>query len=557
LRQQNLEGTPKFKFAFAKDFFEKIKEIPQEKLPRWVGELYLELHRGTYTTQGLMKKYNRKLEHKLRDIEFLSVITQEKINKELDPIWKDTLLNQFHDILPGSSINWVYKDAHALSEQNLKKLSEIETKLIAKLAKESPDKHFFMVFNSLSWERNETIELPFEEGTYRIRTKDDIQIRETIEGNLPIKITVPSLGYASLVIEKTTETDYNPKLLITKNSLENSLIRVTFAQDGTISSIFDKEINREVIQDYANKFQLWEDKPNNWGAWDVNHFYRETTPEQAKLVKILNIEPTDLLIKRVQEFTIGNSTIKQIISLEANSKRINFKTTVDWQEEHKMLRVSAKPNIHTNEASFEIQYGTLKRANHQNTSWDQAKFEVCAHRFADLSEPNYGFAVLNDCKYGYYVQGNEIDLNLLRSPKDTDKEADLHIHEFTYSYLPHANQLINSDTFKEAHILNSPLFCYPVMTLPEKKSFSWAQLSNNDVKIEVVKYAEDSDNIVIRLYETKGKRANTKLKLNNNYSQLQEINLIERELNKQIIKDSYGEFTLEFTPFEIKTYKLC
>lgn len=528
-RQQNLEGAPKFKFSFAEDFFKKIAKIPEENLPHWAGELYLELHRGTYTTQGLMKKNNRKLELKLHDVEFLAALTDSYPKEKLDRIWKDTLLNQFHDILPGSSITWVYDDANELSKENLEKLDEIESGLLGQLQKVKKETDNFVIYNSQSWERKEIVNLP---------------------NGKEIVINVPSLGYA--VAEKMEILSAN--LNATDKYLENELVKYEFDENGQIISIWDKECDREVLAGKANEILMWEDKPNNWGAWDINHFYRETTPEQAKLVKLEVLASTPLSAKLKFNFMVGNSTIEQIVTLTRDSKLIRFDTEVDWKEEHKMLRVSAMPNIYAQDATFEIQYGTLKRPTHSNTSWDRAKFEVAAHRFADLSQPDYGFAVLNDCKYGYYVKGIVIDLNLLRAPKDTDPTADLHQHSFTYAYYPHIGDMQTADVLEQAHNLNSPLITVPVKDFPELPEQSYFGISGDNVKIEVVKPADDGNGTILRMYEYRGKSSKNTLSVNNGWSKLIETDMLEND--ELELSENASKFDLLFEPFEIRTFRI-
>lgn len=557
IRQQNLEGVPKFKFAFAQEFFDKIAQIPAEKLPTWVGELYLELHRGTYTTQALMKKHNRKLEQKLHDVEFLGVLAGELPKDKIDRIWKDTLLNQFHDILPGSSINWVYKDANKLSAENLKMLIEIESDLIAKFAgkiEENTEK--YIVFNSQPWDREEILRLPAKDGQYWIGDGEASGICYAKNGFVDYDINVPALGYTCIYFEASDMDipEQNYKFDASTSHLENDLVRVEIDEDGCITSIYDKKAERETLAGKANLLQMWQDESNNWGAWDVNHFYRETTPEQAKLISsdLELVSAYRAIIK--QEFSIGNSKIIQKISLKRDSRLIKIENEVDWQEEHKMLRVSADVQVQTNEASFEIQYGTLKRPTHENTSWDAAKFEVSAHRFADLSQPDYGFALLNECKYGHFVKGNTLDLNLLRSPKDTDKEADQHKHKFTFAYLPHEGSLSESDVLKEAHLLNSPLIIRPISELPTEKNKSFFQVQGDGVKIETVKPAEDGNGFILRLYETKGKSCSIRLDMWKEWKKIIETDMLENNEMEIELDKYFGE--LLFEPFGIRTFRV-
>ncbi|MBN2829479.1 MAG: alpha-mannosidase, partial [Candidatus Cloacimonetes bacterium] len=540
-RQQDLEGTPKFKFAFAEEFFEKIAAIPAEKLPVWVGELYLEYHRGTYTTQALMKKYNRMLELTLRDVEFLGAVLGGLPKDKMDQIWKDTLLNQFHDILPGSSIHWAYEDAHRMSEENLAKLSAIKDSILTKAFGKGDDT--LTLINTLSWDREELVHLERE--------------------NKMIPVKVPAMGTVTYdrkeFVESYPEGEVEPGGVFDFN-LENTQISVDFdPETGEIISIYDNEAHRETLKGRANTLLLWEDKPNNWDAWDINHFYLETKPEQAKFLGADTVMESEDMISVRFRFSIGVSSISQIISLKENSRQLNIKTTVDWKEAHKMLRVRAETAIHNGEALYEIQYGNIKRPTHDNTSWDAAKFETAAHRFADLSETDYGFAILNDCKYGHRIRDNVMELTLLRSPKMPDKEADMRVHEFTFAYLPHPGDFAHSEVLKRAHELNSPLIIHRGSTKHyEDRSYFRIEQNNAvgaiQVKIETVKPAEDGDGTIIRLYETCGRPVDVTLMCHDIWSKMIETNLLEQ--GDTVVAENTGCVDLGFTPYEIRTFRL-
>jgi len=557
LRQQNLEGTPKFKFSFAEDFFERISRIPENKLPVWAGELYLELHRGTYTTQALIKKYNRQLEQKLHDVEFLGVIAGKFPKRKIDRIWKDTLLNQFHDILPGSSINWVYKDANKLSRQNLEKLNVIRKDLlISKFGNSDSGSGKFIIVNTQSWQRREIVQISAADGKYWVGDGISSKIHTSDNGVMDYEVVIPALGYCSLLVEKA-DNEFPDDFTCLKGDisyLENDLIKVEIDECGAIISIFDNEEQREVLSGKANLLQLWEDEPNNWGAWDINHFYRETTPENAQRIsaELVRLSPLAAILK--QELKIGSSSVKQEISLRKDSKLIKIENIVDWKEVHKMLRVSAEVQIQNESASCEIQFGTLKRPTHSNTSWDAAKFEVAGQRFADISQPDYGFALLNNCKYGHYIKGNILDLALLRSPQDTDKEADIHEHTFTFAYYPHEGDLIDSDTLQQAHNLNSDLIIHETAELPEQLRYSYFQTSDNSVKIETVKPAEQGGGLILRLYETLGKSCKISLSAHQNWQKLYETNMLEED--ELELKDNSAAIELLFEPFEIRTFRI-
>ncbi len=560
-RLQNLEGVPKFKFAFAKDFFEKISEIPKDDLPKWKGELYLELHRGTYTTHALMKKYNRLLELKLRDIEFLGTFIKNYPKQIIERIWKDTLLNQFHDILPGSSIEWVYRDAHKLSENNLEKLSDMQNNFLNEIHKiDNKDElcGSYIAYNTLSWERQELVRFEIKDDSdYIVLDYNNEKITATInDKKLEFLIKVPPMGYTSFKIEKSEKVKNTGNKILREEDdayiFESDLMKVKIGKDGFVYSLFDKEFGLETIREKANLLTLWEDKPRNWEAWDINHYYRQTKPEFAEIVSQKILSNSENLAILEQKFKIGKSKITQKVKFNNFTKQIIFENIVDWKEEKKMLRVSAATNIQSELATFEIQYGIIQRPTHSNTSWDYAKFETIGHRFADLSSQNYGISLINDCKYGYYVKDNILDLNLLRSPKSPDETADIHIHNFSFGYTIHKGNFYESDTLKKAHELNSKLIIQKIKKLPEKKKMSFAKLSDDrHIKIETIKPAENGNGLVVRLYETSGGFAKTNLILDRNYIRCFDANLLEIKQSKLDISDK--TISLSFTPFEIKT----
>jgi alpha-mannosidase len=559
-RQKNTEGSPRFVFAAAADFFVKLGKIPDHLLPVWKGELYLELHRGTYTTQAMMKKYNRQLELALRDVEFLAAISQNIDKDTIDRIWKHTLLNQFHDILPGSSIKKVYEDAHALSEQNLLLLDLMQKDLLNSInetARKEIDYHY-MVYNTLSWQRKEIISLELPDADENWLASDTLgnTLPAKVSQNLMlVEIVVPSMGYTTIKLQKTDIITKNSrKIKVTQNLLENDLLRVEFAEDGTITSIFDKELQHEMLLDAANLILMYEDKPNDWGAWDINHYYRQTQPEQAKLTAIRTIEHDYLWAALWLDYEIGNSTISQMISLKNNSRLIECWTIVNWQEKNKMLRVRAVPDIKSDYATFEIQYGNIRRSTNDNTTWEQSRFEVCGHRYADLSQSNCGFAILNDCKYGHYVKDNVMELTLLRSPQYPDNTADIGEHTFRYAWLPHTGNLVNSQVLQSAHEFNSELIIQKIAALPVDREKSYFSLAGNNVKIETIKPAEDGNGIILRLYEYYGTHTEVKLKAAHKWSKFIETDLMENDLH--LLSKNAHATRLSIEPYEIRTFRI-
>lgn len=275
--------------------------------------------------------------------------------------------------------------------------------------------------------------------------------------------------------------------------LENDLILYEFTESGTISKAFDKECQRDILVDgrLGNNLRMFEDRPVNWDAWDIDIFYETQFLEQAQLASYewITLGPVRQVVRL--NFKIGNSTISQKVYLASNSKRLDFVTGVNWQEYHKLLRVYFEVDLCTDAASYEIQYGHIKRNTHRNTSWDMAKFEVIGHRYTDYSERDYGIALLNDCKYGYQIHDHVISLSLLRAPTVPDPRADRGHHRFTYSFLPHKNDLIGSEVLSEAAQLNQKVLCYQGYR-GDKFQFPYI-LDSEEIVLEVAKKAEKED----------------------------------------------------------------
>lgn len=550
LRQKDTDGVSKVKMAFAGDFLKTLDALDSELLPVWQGELYFELHRGTYTTQSRMKRYNRLLETRLQQVEFLSALYQQNTTGEIEEIWKDTLLNQFHDIIPGSSIGWVYKDAHALSEENLEKLNLIQ-KSIFSTCGDQPEHTIKLVVNTQPWERTEVVLLDSPK-TAKVYDENDRELPSCYQNGLlsvMVKISAFSVKYLKISNENSAQEctlGFNEE-----NVLENTCLRVELDEQGCICRIFDKQENREVLKGKANYLQLWEDLPNNWGAWDVNHFYRETMPEQAQLIGRRIIVQNGFIKTIEQMFRVGQSEIAQKISLCIGSKMIKIENKVKWNEKHKMLRVSAEPAVQSMNARSEIQFGLIDRPTHQNTSWDRAKFEVLAHKFIDLSQPDYGFAVINDCKYGHSVMDGILEINLLRSPADVDPEADIATHHFSYAYYPHNQDLTRSDVVKKAHCFNSPLIVCNCREIPAHIPTLPFEFETNTIKIDTVKNSFNINHgITLRMYETVGANDRIVFTLKHD-SEVFLCDALEENLIPVDVTDNC--FSLHFKPFEIKT----
>ena len=546
MRMANLENSPRVRFDTAKNFFQRLGHH-KDKLETWVGELYLELHRGTLTTHGLVKKQNRKLEWKLRAVEMLwSCLPVENYpSEELDTLWKKLMINQFHDIIPGSSINLVYQTTHKEYEEIHKgcdKLIESSSNL---LFEKDPDS--FVLVNTLSYQWEGMVKLPESLSGYSFQDGDGntLKLQKTDAGVLAF-VSLDPLSFSTFSKMDSNQMEINNG---NDHVLENDLIRYEFDSNGQMISAYDKEMGKEVLSQPGNVLSLYEDRPNNWDAWDVDFFYRDALIETAKMVESKPGSSGDVVKQLELSFKIGCSTIIQTVSLRYNSKRIDFSTEVDWHEKHKMLRVHFPVNVMVEQATFDIQYGYVKRNTHRNTSWDKAKFEVVGHKYADLSDHDYGVALLNDCKYGYMVHDNLLDLNLLRSPSNPDPDADIGEHFFTYSFFPHQNDLIRSETIRESSCLNQePL----IIECAKSTEDIPVKISGNGLELSVLKKAEKEDCLIVRIVETHGRKSKGSLILN---GLVTECNLMEWDNLFSSIKVN-GEMPLSLSPFEIKTYKI-
>ena len=544
-RMANLENAPKVHFDTAVNFFDRLNG-QKNKLDTWVGELYLELHRGTLTTHGLVKKQNRKLENKLRTVEMLwSCLPIDKYPlKKLDGLWKKVLLNQFHDIIPGSSINLVYQTTHKEYMEvhsGCDELLDAASKLLF-----NEDKDSIVLVNTLSYRWKGLVLLPSSFEGYSIVDEDgnDVLVHKSNEGySIDVNLDGLSMNSFKKAEEKKLEVQSSSDFI-----LENEFIKYEFDEKGALISAYDKEANNEAMKEPGNVFSLYEDIPNNWDAWDIDFFYRDALIETGA-VESIKLSSSSKILKQLEiSLSIGNSKIQQVISLSSHSKRLDFKTNVHWNESHKMLRVHFPVNIISEQATFDIQYGYVKRNTHRNTSWDKAKFEVVGHKYADLSDHDYGVALLNDCKYGYMVLDNILDLNLLRSPSNPDPDADLGDHAFTYSLLPHKNDLIRSNVISEASCLNQEPLLFEGYNSDAKIP---VKLSGQGIELTVLKKAEKEDVWIFRVVETDGRSSSGKLTFEGS---IVECDLMEWDnvSKKQTIKK---EMDLNLKPFEIKTFK--
>lgn len=570
-RSKDLEGLPRCRQMKVKDFFKKIDGAAE--YPEWAGELYLELHRGTYTTQGRNKRNNRKAELAYRDIEFLSTVAEplglQYPREGLLKQWKLILCQQFHDVIPGSSIRQVYEDTDVIYDGIFKKGAEMADAATAQLVAgidTSGDGSAIVVFNTLPWGRTDIASAKLPQARtnstpdrWAVLDPSGKEIpSQIVDGEIRFVAVVPSMGYTTYRLIKKTAGRFKSDIKVTKRLLENQFYKITLDGRGVISSIIEKGTDREVIPQgqSANLIQLFEDKPLDWDAWDVDFFYEDKFENITGVDKIEIVEqgPVSGAIEMTRSF--GNSRIKQKMVIYADIPRIDFQTWVDWHETRKFLKVAFPVDVNTTKARYEIQFGNVERPTHTNTSWDLARFEVCAHKWADLSEADFGMSLLNDCKYGHHTKGNVMRLSLLRAPKEPDPEADMGEHVMTYSILPHSGSYIDAQTVRHAYALNVPLRCVVEKAhpgeIPQEKSF--VAVDSENVVLEAVKKAEKGEGTILRFYECHGVRDSVSVKVDLPFKKVQEVDLMEDRISDVASKN--GEFSFDIKPFEIKTFRL-
>jgi len=597
--EKGIPGCPTVKQTFVKEYFDRIeKELEGKKIPKWCGELYLEFHRGTYTSMARNKRYNRLCEFLNTDVEFFSImniahdITKKYPSEELKKSWKLTLLNQFHDILPGSSIKEVYEDSKQQYEEILamdhKLINQSFTNICESIAVQAEDNNpILILWNQLGFTRDSMVELFIDD-----RSKDklgldnqekefeilqegkSLSMQRTSLGSYVCYIKqIPSKGYCTLKLQKkqkgknpiadtALEAIIKKTVIVDSQTIETPYYSILLNTAGEIISLYDKEAERELVQKgrIANQLIVFEDRPEEYDAWNIDATYTEKSWRVSNLQSLSITEngPVRTCIHIHRKFM--ESTMEQDIILYNNSRRIDFKTVVDWKESQLLLKVAFPMDIMTEKAVYEIQYGNIERPIHQNTSWEKAKFEVCAHKWADLSENGYGVALLNDCKYGYDINESIMRLTLIKSGVFPNPEADQEVHHFTYSLLPHKGDFREGKVVQEAYDLNCPVYTR-IMTDKERPAanlvWSFLEVDQENVMIDVIKKAEDNEDIILRMYEAYGRRCIVKVKFN----QIQEYDISECDLMEQVaakknheLKDGYLIFVIK--PYEIKTFRI-
>ncbi len=579
-RVANLDGLPSCEIAPTGRFLDRLR-ADGERLESWVGELYLELHRGTYTSQARTKAGNRRGEVALHEAEVWSSLAVASglagAAVSLEQEWKTLLFNQFHDILPGSSIHWVAREAEADHARVIEAAQGVAAAARAELAgslslprASAP----LLVTNSVSHDRSEVVELPdgLAGGGGAAALADATgaasPTQVTADGKRLAAVSVPSCGWAAYDLVATPEPPPAVEALAAVAAsgrvLESSRLRVELDDDGTLVSVLDKLAGREVLApgERGNLLWLYDDEPAQWDAWDIDEFYADRgSPLQGPAsVELVEDGPLRAALRVRRSF--GSSTLTQEVRLSAGSARLDFVTSVDWHERHKLLKVAFPVAVRAPHATYEIQFGAVERPTHANTSWDRARFEVCAHRWADLSEPGYGVALLNDSKYGYRVHGNVMELSLLRSPTSPDPAADQGAQHFTYSLMPHAGDFAAGGVVAAGLELNVPLVATPIPAAGRQggrpATLSAVRFDRPGVVLSALKQAEDGDGVVLRLYEAHGSRGPLGIDVALPVVRAARADLLEREGDAVALRPTGdgAHLDLDLRPFELVTLRL-
>jgi alpha-mannosidase len=584
----DLPSFPQVKLGRVEQFFERLYQRAwnHPQTPTWVGELYLEFHRGTYTSQARTKQHNRRSELLLREAEWLDAwahtLGRPSDHDALGHAWRLVLLNQFHDILPGSSVPVVYEDSNRqfadvrqIAEQTRDAaaafvLAEDDAPVATRQTPTTADQALapdsnatlnaqrsaYTILNALPWPRTEAVEIALADGEETPQLGTVTQPVEMFGGGkaLLAEASVPAFGYAA---PGGTRPASAGAFTITRDRLLSEEYELELDAHGEIARLYDRRSRREVILPGAtgNQLVLYEDRPLFWDAWDIDAFYEEkpTPVHDTSAWRVTEEGPLRAAVEITRR--VGKSVIRQKICLWRDTRRIDFVTEVDWQERQRLLRVLFPLNINATRATCEIQFGAVERPTHRNTSWDWARFEVCAHKWVDVSEGGYGVALLNDGKYGHSLHNTTLGISLLKAATHPDPLADQGQHRFTYSLLPHAGDWQQGQVVRRAYELNAPLrgVRVPAGAAVGGPS-SFLDVDSEHVVVETVKRAEDGDGLIVRMYEAHNQRGQARITFGRPVASASVVDLLERDVGAAEVEGA--SVSVAVRPFEVKTLRV-
>jgi alpha-mannosidase len=574
-RIREFPALPLLRMAHIEEYF---AALPESGLPVWVGELYLEFHRGTLTTQARTKALNRAGEHRLLEAEAFAAIAQlsgfSYPHDEIETAWKTVLLNQFHDIIPGSSIAEVYQDTIPELEGVVRTATAVRDAALAHLGgmrQDTPSSPRVTVANAALAPRPLTVLLAGRDDASSVTAPDGAPLpAQPVEEGLLVHDSarvVPGLGWLNLSLAPGVPRPAAPgssavraKQLAGGTMLENELLRIEIGDDGTLRHVVDKAVgDRDALADRGNQLWVYVDKPRTYDAWDIEENYEDEGNEIEGVESIEVVETGPLRGAVRVRRTWRDSRIEQTYRLLAGSRRLDIATRIDWHERQTYLQARFPLAVHSHEATYETLYGVTRRPTHRNTSWDAARYEVSGHRFADLSEPDYGVALLNDAKYGYSARGNVLALSLLRSPLFPDPGADEGRHAFTYSLFPHPGDWTEGNVVGEAFALNSPLIAAPAAGGgPQGEIDHFLDLDGLPLTLGSLKRAEDGEGLILRLHEPHGNRGRGTLRFPIPLRRIDRVNLLEElaEGSAPMLVDEGRAVHLDVRPFEVVSLRL-
>ncbi len=556
-----MPGMPKAENTFVADFFKGTEEKKAE-LPTFNDEMYYENHRGTFTSQAFIKKNNRRGEFLFRNAEFVNVLAEQLLGdsypaEKMEEGWKLLLTNQFHDILPGTSIH----EAIEMTREEYKQMNEIGNGLFS-AAVEHLNKSInvttdgIIVWNMSSMPITGTVSvrLPFD-GAVIVDENGD-KCRAVKDGDSVIFIAkdVPQMGFKVYKLEKG-EAEFT-KVTAEKALLENSKLKVVFDENAEISSIYDKVNDREVLTDKGNALAIFQDKPIHESAWNLELNYQKKCwkLDKADSVEVVCADEVKGVLRVVRSF--NKSTITQDIILYADADYIDFDTKVDWYETEKVLKAAFPVSVISTHATYEIAHGSIERPTHWNYGTDLVRFEVCGHKWADLSEGDYGVSLINDCKYGYDIKDSLMRITLMRAPICPDPVGDKGVSTFKYRLYPHSGNWSQADTVKYAFELNQPLKGYKSEAQSgQLTSRSFVEVSKRNIAVDALKNAQDGNGLILRMYEAGKSRGKVKVKLNiAEVKRVIECNLMEVDENELTVNEN--EFEFEISPNQVRTFRV-
>ena len=558
--ERGIPGCPRVSQNFMGPFFEKLTErmnTKPENWPVWVGELYLEFHRGTFTSVAEVKRNNRQAEAMMRELEMLASLGWARgacayPDAELVELWDTVLLNQFHDILPGSSIGLVYEDSKREFAAFFTKAEALRQRLVSALAGEG-----FVATNPLGQDRGGLVETPAPEPVHIAGMPSQMLVHAdgSTAQAAPVP-PVPALGSARIDVAPGPAALPGEGLGVSTSLLENGRLKAHFDDRGRLLSVYDKRLGREALSAGAlgNRLRAYRDLPREFDAWDIDTTFEDQFWEIDDLVSAEVVERGPYRAAIRFEWRYESSRVVQVVSLEADAGQLAFDTFVDWREHNTLVKTVFPLALHTAESRAEIQFGHVTRATHANTSWDQARYEYPMQRWIDLGEPGFGIAFLNDCKYGYDAKGTTVRLTLLRSPTWPWAEADQGEHHFRYAMMLHdgADMAVVSEAAER--------FNHPMTLVAGTGDAAGVDLSglvspdNPAIAVEALKRAESGDALIVRLWERSGGRQQSTIRFAAEIAAVAETDLLENEtgalgMDGQAVR-------LDFTPFEIKTLRL-